>query len=76
MIIPHAEVMFMLAVAQTVNPGMLCMFGGMPCTTRPDGDLAYSHDAMNFEVDIFGETVSAAVAADVLYDPQGNALKN
>jgi len=46
-IITHAEVMFMLAVAQAVNPGMLCMFGGMPCTTRPDGDLAYSHDAMN-----------------------------
>ncbi len=46
-VITHAEVMFMLAVAQTVNPGMLCMFGGMPCTTRPDGDLAYSHDGMN-----------------------------
>ena len=46
-IITHAEVMFMLAVAQTVNPGILCMFGGMPCTTKPDGDLAYSHDGMN-----------------------------
>jgi trimethylamine--corrinoid protein Co-methyltransferase len=46
-VITHAEVMFMLAVAQTVNPGMLCMFGGMPCPTRPDGDLAYSHDGMN-----------------------------
>jgi trimethylamine--corrinoid protein Co-methyltransferase len=46
-VITHAEVMFMLAVAQTVNPGMLCMFGGMPCTTRPDGDLDYSHDAMD-----------------------------
>jgi trimethylamine--corrinoid protein Co-methyltransferase len=46
-IITHAEVMFMLAVAQTVNPGMLCMLGGMPCTTRSDGDLDYSHDAMN-----------------------------
>jgi trimethylamine--corrinoid protein Co-methyltransferase len=46
-VITHAEVMFMLAVAQTVRPGMLCMFGGMPCTTRPDGDLDYSHDAMN-----------------------------
>ena len=45
-VITHAEVLFMLAVAQTVNPGMLCMFGGMPCTTRPDGDLDYSHDAM------------------------------
>jgi len=46
-IITHAEVMFMLAVAQAVNPGMLCMFGGMPCITRPDGDLDYSHDAMD-----------------------------
>lgn len=46
-VITHAEVMFMLAVTQTVNPGMLCMFGGMPCTTRPDGDLDYSNDAMN-----------------------------
>jgi trimethylamine--corrinoid protein Co-methyltransferase len=47
MVITHAEILFMLAVSQTVNPGMLCMFGGMPCTTRPDGDLEYSHDAMN-----------------------------
>ena len=46
-VITHAEVMFMLAVAQTVNPGLLCMFGGMPCTTRSDGDLDYSHDAMD-----------------------------
>ncbi len=46
-VMTHAEVMFMLAVAQTINPGMLCMFGGMPCTTRPDGDLDYSHDGMN-----------------------------
>jgi len=46
-VITHAEVLFMLAVTQTVNPGMLCMFGGMPCTTRPDGDLDYSNDAMN-----------------------------
>ena len=47
MVITHAEVMFMLAVAQTAHPGMLCMFGGMPCPTRPDGDLAYSHDGMD-----------------------------
>lgn len=46
-IITHAEVMFMLAVAQTVDPGILCMHGGMPCPTRPDCNLAYSHDAMN-----------------------------
>jgi len=47
MVITHAEVLFMLAVAQTVNPGILCMYGGMPCTTLPGGDLAYSHTAMN-----------------------------
>jgi trimethylamine--corrinoid protein Co-methyltransferase len=47
MVITHAELLFMLAVAQAVNPGVLCIFGGMPCTTRPDGDLAYSHDGMN-----------------------------
>ena len=46
-VITHAEVMFMLAVAQTINPGILCMFGGMPCITRPDGNLEYSHDAVN-----------------------------
>ncbi|CAB1064029.1 hypothetical protein D1BOALGB6SA_8820 [Olavius sp. associated proteobacterium Delta 1] len=27
------------------------------------------------EVDIFGETVSAVVAQDVLYDPEGKVLK-
>jgi len=47
MIINQAEVMFMLAVAQTVNPGMLCMFGGMPCPTKPAGDLAYSNPSMD-----------------------------
>jgi len=46
-VMTHAEIMFMLAVTQTVNPGMLCMFGGMPCTTHPDGDLDYSHDGMD-----------------------------
>jgi trimethylamine--corrinoid protein Co-methyltransferase len=47
MIVNQAEVMFMLAVAQTVNPGMVCMFGGMPCPTKPNGDLAYSEDSMD-----------------------------
>lgn len=46
-IINQCEVMFMLAVAQTVKPGMLCMFGGMPCPTKPNGDLAYSTDGMD-----------------------------
>ena len=27
------------------------------------------------EVEIFGETVTAEVAADILYDPEGNALR-
>jgi trimethylamine--corrinoid protein Co-methyltransferase len=47
MIINQCEVLFMLAVAQTVNPGMVCMFGGMPCPTKPNGDLAYSEDSMD-----------------------------
>ena len=47
MIINQSEVMFMLAVVQTINPGSLCMFGGMPCPTKPNGDLAYSHDSMD-----------------------------
>lgn len=47
MIINQAEVLFMLAVVQTINPGLLCMFGGMPCPTKPNGDLDYSNDAMD-----------------------------
>ncbi len=47
MVVNQAEVMFMLAVAQTINPGMLCMFGGMPCPTRPDGELSCASDGMN-----------------------------
>ncbi len=47
MIVNQSEVMFMLAVAQTVNPGMVCMFGGMPCPTKTNGDLAYSEDSMD-----------------------------
>jgi 4-methylaminobutanoate oxidase (formaldehyde-forming) len=35
-----------------------------------------ANENTSFEIDIFGETVSAAVAADVLYDPAGKALKN
>ena len=46
-IINQCEVLFMLVVAQTVNPGMVCMFGGMPCPTKVNGDLAYSEDAMD-----------------------------
>ncbi len=45
--ITHAEVLFMLAVVQTIKPGALCMYGGMPCPTLPEGDLAYSDDSTN-----------------------------
>lgn len=47
MIINQAEILFMLAVAQTVNPGIVCIFGGMPCPTKTNGDLAFSEDSMN-----------------------------
>jgi trimethylamine---corrinoid protein Co-methyltransferase len=47
MLLTHAETLFMLAVAQTVRRGVVCIHGGMPCTTRPDGNLAYNEDGMN-----------------------------
>lgn len=47
MIINQAEVLFMLAVVQTITPGLVCVFGGMPCPTKPNGDLAYSSNSMD-----------------------------
>ena len=38
----HAQVMFMMVVAQTVNPGIFCMHGGIPGVTEMGGDLSYS----------------------------------
>jgi trimethylamine--corrinoid protein Co-methyltransferase len=38
----HAQVLFMMVVAQTVNPGVLCMHGGIPGVTEAGGDLSYS----------------------------------
>ena len=38
----HAQVMFMMVVAQTVNPGCMCMHGGIPGVTEVGGDLSYS----------------------------------
>jgi trimethylamine--corrinoid protein Co-methyltransferase len=38
----HAQVMFMMVVAQTVNPGVFCMHGGIPGVTEMGGDLSYS----------------------------------
>jgi trimethylamine--corrinoid protein Co-methyltransferase len=38
----HAQVLFMMVVAQTVNPGIACMHGGIPGVTESSGDLSYS----------------------------------
>jgi trimethylamine--corrinoid protein Co-methyltransferase len=38
----HAQVLFMMIVAQTVNPGILCVHGGIPSVTGADGMLSYS----------------------------------
>lgn len=38
----HAQVLFMMVVAQTVNPGVFCMHGGIPGVVESGGDLSYS----------------------------------
>ncbi|SDT84162.1 trimethylamine methyltransferase family protein [Desulfobacula phenolica] len=38
----HAQVMFMMVLAQTVNPGVSCMHGGIPGVVETGGDLSYS----------------------------------
>jgi len=38
----HAQVLFMMVVAQTVNPGIACMHGGIPGVVESGGDLSYS----------------------------------
>lgn len=38
----HAQVLFMMVVAQTINPGVFCMHGGIPGVTEAGGDLSYS----------------------------------
>ena len=38
----HAQVMFMMVLAQTVNPGVACMHGGIPGVVEAGGDLSYS----------------------------------
>ncbi len=38
----HAQVMFMMVLAQTVNPGIICMHGGIPGVVEAGGDLSYS----------------------------------
>lgn len=38
----HAQVLFMMVVAQTVNPGIGCVHGGIPDVLGIDGNLDYS----------------------------------
>jgi len=38
----HAQVLFMMILAQTITPGITCIHGGIPDVVGPDGDLSYS----------------------------------
>ncbi len=38
----HAQVLFMMVLAQTVNPGVSCVHGGIPGVAEMSGDLSYS----------------------------------
>ncbi|MDM8536774.1 trimethylamine methyltransferase family protein [Desulfobacterales bacterium HSG17] len=38
----HAQEMFMMVLAQTINPGTTCVHGGIPGVTESGGDLSYT----------------------------------
>ncbi|MCF8044560.1 MAG: trimethylamine methyltransferase family protein [Desulfarculaceae bacterium] len=38
----HAQVLFMIILAQTINPGVTCVHGGIPDVLGSGGDLDYS----------------------------------
>ncbi len=38
----HAQVLFMMVLAQTINPGLTCVHGGIPDLLGIGGDLSYS----------------------------------
>ncbi len=38
----HAQVLFMMILAQTIRPGTICVHGGIPGVVGPGGDLSYS----------------------------------
>jgi len=38
----HAQVLFMIILAQTINPGVTCIHGGIPDVLGSGGDLDYS----------------------------------
>jgi trimethylamine--corrinoid protein Co-methyltransferase len=44
----HAQVIFMMVVAQTVNPGISCIHCGIPSVTGSDGNISYSSPHQTF----------------------------
>ena len=44
----HAQVIFMMVVAQTVNPGITCVHCGIPSVIDAGGNLAYSSPSQTF----------------------------
>ncbi|MCP4346230.1 MAG: trimethylamine--corrinoid methyltransferase [Desulfobacterales bacterium] len=38
----HAQEIFMMVLAQTINPGITCVHGGIPGITDSSGDLSYT----------------------------------
>lgn len=44
----HAQVIFMMVVAQTVNPGVSCMHCGIPSVIDSSGNLSYSAPHQTF----------------------------
>ena len=44
----HAQVLFMMVIAQTVNPGISCVHCGIPSIVGADGNLAYSSPHQTF----------------------------
>ncbi len=44
----HAQVLFMMIIAQTVNPGISCIHCGIPSIVGSDGTLAYSSPHQTF----------------------------
>ncbi|MEX1299616.1 MAG: trimethylamine methyltransferase family protein [Desulfotignum sp.] len=44
----HAQVIFMMVIAQTVNPGISCMHCGIPSVTDAGANLSYSSPQQTF----------------------------
>ncbi len=44
----HAQVLFMMVIAQTVNPGISCIHCGIPSVIEAGGNLAYSSPQQTF----------------------------